>query len=543
MSTLRRWLCDPVILLCLVAALGAVVVQSGELGTSDTTHRLQATHSFWTSEPAVFPDEYPEFGVHGRGGKLYGWYGIGQSLLMLPSDIVGTYIAKIQWFDNYDDTDPTVRSIVVTYSTQILINVLTALICFRFLELLGFTTKQSIAGVLALLFATTHLHYTQNMMENNYIMLCTLAGFAFQFEWVKSGSHRALFLGSVALGINLLTRLTTALDLMIAAVFILLVLWFEGANDIRSRLITYCKTALPIYASFLLLDRIYQFYRFGSFFNTYVSVTAKEFRSLNPGLPANYPWETPFHVGFLGPLITPEKSIFLFDPLLILTIGLTLLLWRRFAAAIKAFVLSAFLLLLAYVCFYARYTVWSGDFAWGDRYVSTAAELVAFISVPLLLRYRARMRKPVFAAGILLLGISCVVQIVSLFFWLPLEIYQMETLGHPTFVILLRMKNIAAFALGKMDAWGLNNHAMTEDPWDYVHITTWNVLPFLLRRVGVAPAWVVKTTFALWFASLAVFGAACFRLWKVVGGPGLTRPARLRSSPSPPSAAHSSNTW
>jgi len=32
----------------------------------------------------------------------------------------------------------------------------------------------------------------------------------------------------------------------------------------------------------------------------------------------------------------------------------------------------------------------------------------------------------------------------------------------------VRFKNIAAFALGKMDAWGLNNESMTQDTWDYV---------------------------------------------------------------------------
>ena len=30
-----------------------------------------------------------------------------------------------------------------------------------------------------------------------------------------------------------------------------------------------------------------------------------------------YPWETPFHVGFFGALFSPEKSVFLFDPLLV----------------------------------------------------------------------------------------------------------------------------------------------------------------------------------------------------------------------------------
>ena len=55
MLTLRRKFSDPVFLLALVAALGAFVVQSGELGSSDTTHRLQVAHSFWTPEPPVFP--------------------------------------------------------------------------------------------------------------------------------------------------------------------------------------------------------------------------------------------------------------------------------------------------------------------------------------------------------------------------------------------------------------------------------------------------------------------------------------------------------
>jgi len=110
------------------------------------------------------------------------------------------------------------------------------------------------------------------------------------------------------------------------------------------------------------------------------------------------------------------------------------------------------------------------------------------------------------------IGISFVVQLASLMFWLPLEIYQMETLGHPTFVIGLRFKNIAAFALGKMDAWGLNTDDMGYDQWDYVHITTWNFFPFLLRRVGAAPRWVVGAAFATWSVVLAGLGAV---LWKL----------------------------
>ena len=527
-SRLRRWLRDPLFLLCLTAGLLAFVVQSGELGTSDTTHRLQTTHWLWTSEPQVFPNEYPEFGLHGRAGRLYSWYGIGQSLLMLPADLLGTWIAHWSVFSGYGD-DPAVRSIVVSYSTNILVNILTALVAFRLLGQLRFSAKESVAGVLALMFCTTHLHYTQNMMENNYIMLLTLTGFSFQYEWLRTDSRRALFAGSCALGLNLLTRLTTGLDLISAGIFVLLVLWFEGlrGQGLRRRLIAYCKVAAPVYLFFLMLDRAYQFYRYASLTNTYVSIAGREQRQIDPALPVNFPWSTPFHVGVFGALFQPEKSIFLFDPLLVLAIFLLALLWKRLTPELRAYGASSILLLLAYICFYARYTYWAGDFAWGDRYVSTTVELVALVAVPLLMRYRAsfnrdRLGRTIWCAGWVLIAVSLMIQLASLAFWLPLEIYQMETLGHPTFVIALRFKNIVAFALGKMDAWSLNNESMTQDPWDYVHITTWNFLPFLLRRVGAAPGWVVSSMLAIWLAAIAALGSVLLRLRSSLRSQALT---------------------
>ena len=577
-SRLRRWFSDPLVLLCIASGLLAFVVQSGELGTADTMHRLQTTHWLWTSEPQVFPNEYPEFGLHGRGGQLYSWYGIGQSLLMLPADLIGTWIAHWKIFAGYGD-DPAVRSIVVSYSTNILVNVLTALVAFRLLRQLQFRIRESVLGVLALLFCTTHLHYAQNMMENNYIMLLTLTGFSFQYEWLRVGSRRALFWGSAALGLNLLTRLTTGVDLIAGGVFILCVLWFEGVRgrDLRKRLLDYCKIAAPVYALFLLADRLYQFYRFGSFTNTYVSLFAKEQRVADPTLPANFPWSTPFYEGVLGPLFKPEKSIFLFDPLLVLGVVLLIFLWRRLSPEVRAYGVTSLLLLAGYISFYARYTYWAGDFAWGDRYVSTSVELVALLAVPLLLRMRGltdskpqglkpeslevfdgaaesrALSKPgalsnqrdlskqcalskrqdsdrgegfttaerklspvvgrwIWRVGIALVAVSLIIQVASLAFWLPLEIYQMETLGHPTFVIALRFRNIAAFALGKMQDWGLNNESMMQDPWDYVHITTWNFLPFLLRRVGAAPEWVVETAFVVYGAGIAGLLLICERL-------------------------------
>jgi len=515
-----RWatgLRDPLFLLCLTAGLLAFVVQSGELGTADTMHRLQTTHWLWTSQPQVFPNEYPEFGLPGRGGQIFSWYGIGQSLLMLPADLVATWIAHWSIFSGYQD-DPAVRSIIVSYSTSILINVLTALIAFRLLRQLTFGVQEAVAGVLGMMFCTTHLHYTQNMQENNYIMLLTLAGFSYQYEWLRTDRARALWIGSGALGLNLLTRVTTALDLIAAGIFLMAALWFERVRgrELWDRALAYCKVAVPIYVFFGIVERAYSFYRFGSWTQTYIPIFARVSREQDPSLPANFPWSTPFHEGVLGALFKPEKSIFLFDPLLVLTLLLIAMLWKRLGTEVRAYIIASLLLLIGYICFYARYTYWAGDFSWGDRYVSSAVEMVALVSLPMLLRYRANLGRWVWSVGMFFIGISFIIQLASLAFWLPLEIYQMETLGHPTFVIALRFKNIVAFALDKMNAWGLDTEAMHQDPWDYVHITTWNFLPFLLRRAGAAPRWVVDTAFAIWGIALAALAGVLFRLRKTL---------------------------
>src|ERR1700724_3228602 len=123
-SPVGRWLRDPLLLLSLTSGLLAFVVQSGELGTADTMHRLQTTHWLWTPEPQVFPNEYPEFGLHGRGGRLYAWYGIGQSLLLFPLDLVGSAASHLPIWRTYVGTeqDPAIRSIVVSISINILVN-------------------------------------------------------------------------------------------------------------------------------------------------------------------------------------------------------------------------------------------------------------------------------------------------------------------------------------------------------------------------------------------------------------------------------------
>lgn len=506
----KRVLNHPAFLVGLVAFLTALLVQSGELGSIDTVLRFQATHSLWTLASPVLPEDYREFGLVGRDGRLYASYGIGQSLLMLPSDMVGTYLARLPLFASFAEHDPGIREIVVSHSTNILVCVLTVLVCFRFLRLLEFTVNQAMMGAFTLLFGTTFLHYTQNMMENDFILLLTLTGLCFQYEWIRTNRSRALVIGSLALGANLLTRLTTAMNITAAALFVLLVLWLQHprGRELLARLGCYARVAGPCYAVFLLLDRIYQYYRFGSFFSTYIALYAEQQRKLDPSLPSDFPWSTPLHQGVLGPLITPEKSMFLFDPLIVVTLLLSLLLWKGFRSEIKAYLLAALWLLVIYILFYAKYFEWSGDFAWGDRYITPPVQLLAMISIPLLLRHRADLGRVVWKLGMTIATLSVAIQLASVVFWHPLEIHQMDTLGHPTFVVGLRFKNIAAAALGKVDQWGLSNEETREAGG--IHSDTPYFLPFLLKKDGSVSNAIAGGLITAWLVALAALIAVLF---------------------------------
>src|SRR5262249_9877915 len=193
-----------------------------------------------------------------------------------------------------------------------------------------------------------------------------------------------------------------------------------GRSEMWKRFVAYCRIAAPVYFIFLLIDRAYNFYRFGSWTGTYLPIFAREMRAQDPTLPPNFPWSTPFYEGVLGALFKPEKSIFLFDPLLILALALAFLLWKRMPVAIRAYAIAVLFLLVAYISFYARYAYWAGDFAWGDRYVSTSVQMVAMLAVPLLVHYRGYIGRWMQAGGVRLISLNSGIQFAFFLFLVSL---------------------------------------------------------------------------------------------------------------------------
>jgi hypothetical protein len=122
------------------------------------------------------------------------------------------------------------------------------------------------------------------------------------------------------------------------------------------------------------------------------------------------------------------------------------------------------------------------------------------ISIPLLLRHRPNLGQIVWRLGMAITIVSVAIQVAAVAFWHPLEIHQMETLGHPTFVVGLRFKNIAAVTLGKVDQWGLSNEDTREVGG--IHSNTPYFLPFLLKKDGSVSKTIADGLIATWLAVL-----------------------------------------
>jgi hypothetical protein len=505
-------------LLLLAAFLTALIVQPGSLGSVDTVRRLQTTHSFWTSAPAVVQGDYPGFGLVGRKGTIYSWYGMGQSILMLPSDVIATEAIRLMPRLHGHEA---LRGLFVSYSVSTIICMMAVLMCFRFLSIFGFSIEQAIAGALTLLFATTFLHYTQNMMENNFILLLTLTGFACQYQWAKTNSTGYLLAGSMAFGANLLTRLTTGMDLVAGMVFVVVCISHQSdlASSLR-RTIRYACVSFPCYAFFFALDRAYHFYRFGTVLGTYAGIYAVQYRALNPGLSPKFPLGNPFWNGFLGAFFSPEKSIFLFDPMLLVTILVAIIAWRRLTVEVRTFLLITTVLLFIYAAFHARISYeflnqswekgWAGDLSWGDRYLTTPVQLLALMSTPLLLRHWTAIAPGFRRLSLSILGLAMAIQLASTIFWYPLEHNQAKMLPHPVFFIGLRFLNIAAAITGKSKEWGLTNGLTLQSS----NSTTPYFYPIEVLRGGTGPHIGGQLLVGLWTVMIVALVVVLLKLLK-----------------------------
>jgi hypothetical protein len=428
------------------------------------------------------------FGIPGRNGIRQAWYGIGQSLVLLPLDwLVETAVSPVLVRAGLDATRrKQVAELAIAFLMQTVLTACVLVLAHRLLLTFGFSHTASVAGSLALLFATTCLAYVQSAQENLLLLALALAALAAIDAWRRDGRRRWPSAAGMACGFALLVRLPSLLETAAFAAFAIA----AGKNPKR-----FLAWFTPPIAGALVFDRWYHWQRFGELFSTYIGIFGRLNRP--PNEPASFPFSYPFWKGFLGTLFSPDKSIVLLDPLLLVVLLLALRNWRSLACGLRRLLVCLTLLLFAYAILYARYFDFGGDVAWGHRFVLLPVELVCLFAVPLLLERRWPALWIVVAASVILQAASTTISPNT-------EIIQRDA-GYRHGVVWNRAVNLAQIASDR------------EDPKRFASIPVeWRTLaylPFQLRlrfpRIAlwaIAGWWVLLLLLPMW--TFALFSCA-----------------------------------
>ena len=472
------------LLLILLAVVVCALLNPGNFGTIDTRRRWQVARSIRLSEPTVTSDDVRQgFGIPGWNGEPQAWYGIGQSLLLLPIDALVD--ATVSPLVRRSGLAPTRRKqiaeLTVAFLMQAFLTACVLLLARHVLLTFGFGSTAAVAGSLSLLFATSCLQYVQCAQENELLLALALAALASVRAWHREQRGRWVFLAGMACGFAILVRLTSLLETGVFALFAI------AAGTKPKRFLVWF--APPVVGA-LLFDRWYQWHRFGELFSTYIGIFGRLNRPLDQ--PVSFPFSYPFWKGFLGTFFSPDKSVLLFDPLLIIVLLLAMRNWRSIDRAARLLLVCLVLLLVAYAVSYARYFDFGGDVAWGHRFVLLPVQLLCLFAAPLLFEQR-------WSALCILVLASVPLQCASTVISPNVEVIQ-RNIGSRQGVLWNRAVNIAQIA------------ANSEDPKRFTGIPIeWRTLtyfPFQLRlRFPRLAAWGIAGWVAL-LLSLPVLIAA-----------------------------------
>jgi len=454
--------------LVLLTVLITALVNAGGLVSLDAKRRLQQSRSWWTAAPEV-DSLFLRGGYPGKDGVMRTTYGMGQGLILLPADMAAAGLVAIARGLPQHVADGA-REALVAFFSQALIGTCALVFAYLLLRRLEFPHRPAALGTLSLLLATTFLHYQQNCQENNLLLAWALIGTYYLATWRESGLARHAAAAGVAFGCSMLVRPTALADLGGALIFLML---------LRPRgLHRFAAAFLPPWLLLVVIERSYQHARFGNWFGTYYGAV-----SLSGGAPAGLVYSTPFFTGVGKALWSHDHSIFLYDPLLVLTLILLVVYWRRIAPPVRAFAVGALATLVVYICFYARLSTPAGETSWGDRYTETPVLILCLLAVPLLSPLHGAAK----AAAVAIIAWSVVVQLASLPIFLGVEHSQ------PYWTIPQRFLNIWLVATAQAD----RSPYFAQLPIEW---RRFSLLPFqLFLRFPILARWAV----AVWAALLA----------------------------------------
>jgi hypothetical protein len=458
------------------------------------------------------PPDLTFLSTRGPDGRTYSFYGPGQSFCLVPFVWAGEALAKL----------PLPGGGSAKLYGQFLASVLlfpafgavTVLLVYAIATEVGGDRRAARWVAVLTGVATMHWHSSVNTYEETQVAAGLLAGTWALLRYRRRPGLVYLVLAMAAFG--------AAVAFRISAVVPALAIAMVGMADElircpagRARLHRFGRWALGAMIGlgpFLLALGAYNVARFGSPLKTgYVQAH----QEMGQGISL---FRTPLWFGLTGMLFSPGKSVFLYNPILLLAVPGLFLLHRSH----RWFVWVTAAAFAASVLFHAKYTFWSGDLAWGPRYLASLMGLLCVGLLPIL-RRRGAWR----SALVALASVSVIIQLASVTYSFGLEYFQDRRHGPipDEYVwrvresqLLCRFRNVALHVAGRPDyrsippgETGLAPPKAPVSPERVRLVHAVQAFPFKALAAGTGNG-LFHALLGIWVALLLALGATTF-LW------------------------------
>lgn len=348
-----------------------------------------------------------DWGYEGRGGERYAPYPLGQSLVEAP------FIAAGRAATGLLPLEAALKERLVhaaTVACNIFITAAIGWVLYRLARRIGYPVR--ISGIAGLLFGlcTMALVYARQDFADPLAALTLLAACLLLRRWGDGGGRAALAGAGALLGYSLFTKYQMVIYAPVGWIY-MLALRSERPAEQRGGLKGLIRDTLVLAApvvAFGLADLGVNYWKFGQ-----AAATGYEQEAS--------PWAGLAHIpaGLYGLLFSPGKSLFLYNPLLLLW-PFSIVPFHRAHRSESFLVLSA---TAATLLFFSPLYWWHGDWAWGPRYLFPLLPLFVLSLAPLiasacLLPHRIGLRRLVTTLAILAVLVNFLGMTVNFFFYL-----------------------------------------------------------------------------------------------------------------------------
>ena len=476
-----------------IALLWLIFVNPGSISNLDTFRRNYMANAWWTRTEEAIPQDKLVIQVNNRN---YIPYDLGQSMLMLPGDLLGTKLSQSLNLTDEAESQQ-FREAVISFLIFLPINLLTILTCFKLL--LHFGYSEEIAGLSSIVFllGTTVLFYSSLHQQNNQILLFVLLSYQAALAYVVQQKKQLAIASGIALGIAFLIRITSVLYVLSILIFLVGCL-----SNIKTKPLSISIKSIFLWMTgfipFVFLERILTYYRYGSWMATSTSLHIQIYNpasnlSESSGIVQGDNSSFLFFrlltkiksEGLLAPLFSPEKSIFIYDPLLLPCLIIGLLCWGFLSPYIKWYVIAGIIGFLLHLYIYSWTGEWVKQGDWGARYHLTSIHLLLVPLIPLIVRGAVRQFNnstlkikilSLLSKIIIILAIFC--QLASVSLSPNLETFQQELNIGSRFRLGQRINNIYYLVNYEEKPQIKTNKAEEQLPETLLRLRkTWSILP------------------------------------------------------------------